>query len=74
MARTASVPVARSHVEIECRPFSRACCWFSDLRLKQYFKKVALGIAYACTIGGVSTKTGTGTNLAFSTVYSASSL
>ena len=26
---------------------------------------------YACTIGGVSTKTGTGTNLAFASIYGA---
>ena len=45
---------------------------FRPARLQQYFKKVALGIAYACSIGGVSTKTGTGTNLAFSAVYGAS--
>eukprot|EP00913_Durusdinium_trenchii_P011613 g10907.t1 len=29
-----------------------------------------LGVAYSCSIGGISTKTGTGTNLAFMGIYS----
>ena len=31
-----------------------------------------LGVAYSCSIGGISTKTGTGTNLAFMGIYSGS--
>ncbi|CAK8998699.1 unnamed protein product [Durusdinium trenchii] len=38
--------------------------------LKQLFKKIMLGVAYSCSIGGISTKTGTGTNLAFMGIYS----
>lgn len=41
----------------------------TDTRLDHLFKKIVLGVAYACTIGGVSTKTGTGTNLAFASIY-----
>lgn len=37
--------------------------------LDHMFKKMVLGVAYSCTIGGVSTKTGTGTNLAFTSIY-----
>eukprot|EP00931_Biecheleriopsis_adriatica_P034692 TRINITY_DN20018_c0_g1_i1.p1 TRINITY_DN20018_c0_g1~~TRINITY_DN20018_c0_g1_i1.p1 ORF type:complete len:456 (+),score=75.05 TRINITY_DN20018_c0_g1_i1:195-1562(+) len=34
-------------------------------RLAIYFKKVVLGIAYSCTVGGAATLTGTGPNLVF---------
>mmetsp|Transcript_19728 Transcript_19728/g.40156 ORF Transcript_19728/g.40156 Transcript_19728/m.40156 type:complete len:523 (-) Transcript_19728:126-1694(-) len=42
----------------------------SDACLERYLRRVMLGIAYSCSIGGCATITGTGTNVAFSQVYS----
>uniref|UniRef100_A0A6T0WVE4 Citrate transporter-like domain-containing protein n=1 Tax=Alexandrium monilatum TaxID=311494 RepID=A0A6T0WVE4_9DINO len=40
-----------------------------DEPLERYLRRVMLGIAYSCSIGGAATITGTGTNVAFSRVY-----
>lgn len=37
--------------------------------LRPFFGRVLTAVAYSCTIGGISTKTGTGTNLAFAAAY-----
>mmetsp|Transcript_84032 Transcript_84032/g.238376 ORF Transcript_84032/g.238376 Transcript_84032/m.238376 type:complete len:612 (-) Transcript_84032:109-1944(-) len=37
--------------------------------LRGYFCRIALGVAYSCSIGGLASKTGTGPNIVFSSQY-----
>mmetsp|Transcript_141416 Transcript_141416/g.368284 ORF Transcript_141416/g.368284 Transcript_141416/m.368284 type:complete len:547 (+) Transcript_141416:59-1699(+) len=52
----------------ECRSVQDTSCNTDNLR--KFFKRLLVGLPYACSIGGISTLTGTGTNLVFAQLYS----